>query len=58
MESPFHHRGHISPKHEAAWRAMHWHEPILERIITDLQTNPPEYVSVMAPLQGGKTTWA
>jgi hypothetical protein len=37
---------------------MKWHEDLLERMLRDLQLDPPEFISIVAPCQNGKTTLA
>jgi hypothetical protein len=57
-ESPFHLRGYIGPQHAGAWRAMKWHDDIIQSALRDFEHNPPEYVLVRAPALSGKTTFA
>jgi hypothetical protein len=58
LESPFHLRGYIGPQHAAAWKAMKWHDDIIQGALRNFEHNPPEYVLVRAPALSGKTTFA
>jgi hypothetical protein len=58
VDIPFHLRGHISPQRPAAWKAMKWHDAVLNAVLDDLDRDPPEYILVRAPALSGKTTFA
>ena len=58
FESPFHVRGHITPKDEAAWKAMKWQESLLAAVLQDLDREPPPYIFVRGSAMSGKTTFA
>ncbi len=58
MGRPFFTRGGIGREHSDAWLAMVRREPLSTNIIRDLQRDPPEFVTLIAPDQNGKTTFA
>jgi predicted AAA+ superfamily ATPase len=58
LELPFHTRGCITPTNELAWDSMHQYTEILDDITVELQRDTPEFITILAPEQGGKTTFA
>ncbi len=57
-EVPFFHLDCLKPELLAPWWAMTWREPVLTEILACLELDPPEFVSVIAPVKSGKTTLA
>lgn len=55
---PFHARGFIAPANRPAWEAMHRFSPMLDSIRRLLLRNLPDFITVLAPEQSGKTTFA
>lgn len=57
-DSPFFYLGPITPQEKLPWEVMKWHQDAIIDVLSHLDCEPPEYVAVLAPAKGGKTTFA